>query len=183
VRIATWNVNSIKQRLDAAVTWLAERQPTSCVSRRRNASMTPFRASHSSRSATISQSTDKRLSNGVALLSKFPLDEVSIGLPGDHSDDHARFIEGVVSTAKGALRVASIYLPNGNPPETDKYAYKIGWMKRLLAYADDVFRSASRSSSPATTTSSRRRPTSAIRKTGGVTRCSCRAPARPSNRS
>ena len=60
---------------------------------------------------------------------------MSSGLPGDDRDDHARFIEGVVSTAHGALRVASIYLPNGNPPDTEKYTYKIGWMKRLAAYA------------------------------------------------
>ena len=137
MRIATWNVNSIKQRLDAAVTWLSERQPdivcfqeTKCVDDA--FPREPFEplgynlAIHG-----------QKTFNGVALLSKFPLDEVSIGLPGDHSDDHARFIEAVVSTAKGALRVASIYLPNGNPPETDKYSYKIGWMKRLLAYADE----------------------------------------------
>jgi exodeoxyribonuclease-3 len=60
---------------------------------------------------------------------------VTNGLPGDANDDHARFIEAVVSTAQGALRVASIYLPNGNPPDTEKYSYKIGWMKRLSAYA------------------------------------------------
>jgi len=71
----------------------------------------------------------------VALLSKFPFDEVSNGLPGDHNDDHARIIEAGISTAKGAVRVASIYLPNGNPPDTDKYSYKIGWMERLLSYA------------------------------------------------
>ena len=70
-------------------------------------------------------------------MSKFPFDEVSNGLPGDDADDHARFMEAVVSTAQGALRVASIYLPNGNPPLTEKYDYKIGWMKRLAAYARD----------------------------------------------
>src|SRR5262249_31282714 len=75
--------------------------------------------------------------NGVALLSKFPFDEVSNGLPGDDADHHARFMEAVVSTAHGALRVASLYLPNGNPPLTEKYDYKIGWMKRLAAYARD----------------------------------------------
>ena len=69
--------------------------------------------------------------------SKFPFDEVSKGLPGDHTDDHARFIEAVISTATGALRVATIYLPNGNPPETEKYSYKIGWMKRLSSYAQN----------------------------------------------
>jgi len=65
----------------------------------------------------------------------FPFDEVSKGLPGDAEDDHARFIEAAISTAHGSLRVASIYLPNGNPPDTDKYSYKIRWMQRLSAYA------------------------------------------------
>jgi exodeoxyribonuclease-3 len=58
-------------------------------------------------------------------------------LPGDAEDDHARFIEATVSTAQGVLRIASIYLPNGNPPNTDKYIYKIKWMDRLLRYAHE----------------------------------------------
>ena len=135
MRIATWNVNSIKQRLDSAVTWLAERQPdivclqeTKCVDDA--FPREPFEALGYNL-AIHGQKTF----NGVALLSKLPFDEVSNGLPGDHADDHARFVEAVVSTADGALRVATIYLPNGNPPETEKYSYKLGWMKRLLAYA------------------------------------------------
>jgi exodeoxyribonuclease-3 len=56
-------------------------------------------------------------------------------LPGDHADDHARFLEAVVSTRSGVLRVASLYLPNGNPPDSDKYEFKLRWMERLLAYA------------------------------------------------
>jgi exodeoxyribonuclease-3 len=75
--------------------------------------------------------------NGVALLSKLPFDEVTARLPGDDADVHARFLEGVVSTAAGAVRVASIYLPNGNPPETDKYTYKLNWMDRLAHYAHE----------------------------------------------
>ncbi len=75
--------------------------------------------------------------NGVAILSKFPLEEVTPRLPGDQGDDHARFLEAVVSLDRGALRVASIYLPNGNPPETEKYVYKIGWMDRLIRYAQE----------------------------------------------
>ncbi len=135
VRIATWNVNSIKQRLDGALAWLAERQPdivcmqeTKCVDDA--FPREPFEALGYNL-AVHGQKTF----NGVALLSKFPFDEVTIGLPGDHTDDHARFIEAVVSTANGAIRIASIYLPNGNPPDTDKYSYKIGWMKRLFEYA------------------------------------------------
>ena len=57
----------------------------------------------------------------MAILSKLPFDEVTPRLPGDAEDDQARFIEAVVSTSAGALRIASIYLPNGNPPSTDKY--------------------------------------------------------------
>jgi exodeoxyribonuclease-3 len=75
--------------------------------------------------------------NGVAILSKFRFDEVTPRLPGDSADDHARFIEAVVSTKTGSLRVASIYLPNGNPPDTDKYSYKIRWMDRLFNYAHE----------------------------------------------
>src|SRR5262249_59114482 len=75
--------------------------------------------------------------NGVALLSKFPFDEVSNGLPGDDADDQTRFMEAVVSTAHGALRGASFYLPNGNPPLTEKYDYKIDWLKRLAPHGRD----------------------------------------------
>src|SRR4029079_16744143 len=73
----------------------------------------------------------------VAVLSKFPLDEVTARLPGDNADDHARFMEIVVSTAAGAVRIASISLPTGNAPETEKYSYKIRWMERLIQYAHE----------------------------------------------
>ena len=135
VRIATWNVNSIKQRLDSAQAWLAERQPdivclqeTKCVDDA--FPREPFEALGYNL-AVHGQKTF----NGVAVLSKFPFDEVNSALPGDDNDDHARFIEVVVSTTQGALRIASIYLPNGNPPDTEKYTYKLRWMKRLSAYA------------------------------------------------
>ena len=73
--------------------------------------------------------------NGVAILSKLPFDEVNRGLPGDDVDDHARFIEGVFSTDKGALRIVSLYLPNGNPIGTEKFSYKLAWMQRLERWA------------------------------------------------
>jgi exodeoxyribonuclease III len=135
VRIATWNVNSIKQRLDSAVTWLSERKPDFvCLQETKCVDEAFPREPFEGLGYNVAVHGQKAF-NGVALLSRFPFDEVSSGLPGDDRDDHARFIEGVVSTARGAMRVASIYLPNGNPPDTDKYTYKIGWMKRLAAYA------------------------------------------------
>jgi len=135
VRIATWNVNSIKQRLDVALAWLAERQPdVVCLQETKCVDDAFPREPFEALGYNLAVHGQKTF-NGVALLSKLPFDEVTTGLPGDHTDDHARFIEAVVSTANGAMRIASIYLPNGNPPDTEKYSYKIGWMKRLFAYA------------------------------------------------
>jgi len=135
MRIATWNVNSIKQRTDSALAWLKERQPDIvCLQETKCVDDAFPRLEFEAAGYNVAVHGQKTF-NGVALLSKFPFDEVNIGLPGDDTDDHARFIEAVVSTKNGALRVASLYLPNGNPPDTDKYTYKIGWMKRLSAYA------------------------------------------------
>jgi exodeoxyribonuclease III len=135
MRIATWNVNSIKQRLENAQAWLAECQPdivclqeTKCVDEA--FPREPFEAL----GYNVAVHGQKTF-NGVAILSKLPFDEVTARLLGDDTDDHARFLEAVVSTGGKALRVASIYLPNGNPPQTDKFQYKIRWMDRLLRYA------------------------------------------------
>lgn len=73
--------------------------------------------------------------NGVAILSKSPFEEITKGLPGDDSDEQARYIEAVIAGEKGPFRVASIYLPNGNPAPGPKYNYKLGWMDRLREHA------------------------------------------------
>jgi exodeoxyribonuclease-3 len=65
--------------------------------------------------------------NGVAILSKNPIEDLQTGLPGDDTDEQARYIEAFT----GNLRVASIYLPNGNPAPGEKYDYKLQWMERL----------------------------------------------------
>jgi len=133
--VATWNVNSIKQRLDNLVAWLAARGPdivclqeTKCVDE--GFPREPLEALR----YNIAIHGQKTF-NGVAVLSKLKFDEVTPRLPGDNADDHARFIEAVVSTKSGVLRIASIYLPNGNPANTDKYDYKMRWMERLHHYA------------------------------------------------
>jgi exodeoxyribonuclease-3 len=137
MRIATWNVNSIKQRTENLAAWLKERGPdivclqeTKCVDE--GFPREPFEAL----GYNVAIHGQKAF-NGVAILSRLPFDEVTPRLPGDPEDDHARFMEAVVSTGAGALRVASIYLPNGNPPNTDKYSYKLKWMQRLFDYAHE----------------------------------------------
>ena len=137
MRVATWNVNSIKQRVDAAVAWLTERKPDIvCLQETKSIDAAFPREPFESLGYNIAIHGQKGF-NGVAILSRLPLEEVTPRLPGDDDDEQARFLEAVVSTSQGVLRVASLYLPNGNPPDTDKYGYKIRWMDRLTAYARD----------------------------------------------
>jgi exodeoxyribonuclease-3 len=137
MRIATWNVNSVKQRTDNLVAWLSERQPDLvCLQETKCIDEAFPREQIEALGYNVAVHGQKAF-NGVAVLSKFPFDEVTPRLPGEDGDDHARFLETVVSTDAGALRLASIYLPNGNPPETDKYSYKISWMERLIRYANE----------------------------------------------
>src|SRR4029453_14321156 len=137
MRIATWNVNSIKQRMDNALTWLTERQPDiACLQETKCVDDAFPRDAFEALGYNVAVHGQKTF-NGVAILSKFPFDDVTSGLPGDQTDDHARFMEAVISTKGSSLRIASIYLPNGNPPDTDKYSYKIKWMNRLIDYAKE----------------------------------------------
>jgi len=137
MRIATWNVNSIKQRGDNLVTWLKERQPdVVCLQETKTVDEAFPRDVLEGLGYNLAIHGQKTF-NGVAILSKLPFDEVTVGLPGDSEDDHARFIEVSVSTKGGTLRVASIYLPNGNPVGTDKYPNKLKWMDRLSHYISE----------------------------------------------
>ena len=140
MRIATWNVNSIKQRLDNIVAWLKERAPdVVCLQETKCVDDAFPREPFEALGYNVAVHGQKTF-NGVAVLSRLRFDEATARLPGDEADDHARFLEVVVSCESRAVRVASIYLPNGNPPDTGKYPYKLGWMDRLLHYADSRLR-------------------------------------------
>jgi len=137
MRIATWNVNSIKQRLENLSAWLAERQPdVVCLQETKCVDDAFPREPFEALGYNLAVHGQKTF-NGVAIFSKLPFDEVTPRLPGDDADDHARFLEVQVSAGNRAVRIASIYLPNGNPPNTEKYPYKIRWMDRLLRYAQE----------------------------------------------
>jgi exodeoxyribonuclease-3 len=137
MRIATWNVNSIKQRLDNAEAWLRQREPeVVCLQETKCVDEAFPRELFESLGYNIAVHGQKTF-NGVAILSKIPFDEVTPRLPGHPEDDHARFLEAVISVKGSAMRIASIYLPNGNPPGGDKYSYKIKWMDRLTQYASE----------------------------------------------
>jgi exodeoxyribonuclease III len=135
MRIATWNVNSIRQRLDHLLTWLRDCAPdivclqeTKCVD-----DAFPREAIEALGYNVVTHG--QKGFNGVALLSKYKFDETKPGLLGDDEDVQARFLEGVVSLRHGVVRIACLYLPNGNPVGSDKYPYKLKWMSRLLEYS------------------------------------------------
>jgi len=138
MKIATWNINGVRARLGNFTHWLRESAPDiACLQEIKSADDQFPRAEVEALGYNVETLGQKGF-NGVALLSKLPFDEVNRGLPGDDSDEQARFIEGVFSTKSGALRVASIYLPNGNPiDDSKKFPYKLAWMERLQSWAQE----------------------------------------------
>ncbi|WP_157019155.1 exodeoxyribonuclease III [Mesorhizobium xinjiangense] len=136
MKIATWNINGVKARIDNLVEWLGASQPDiACLQEIKSVDEQFPRLEIEALGYNVETHGQKGF-NGVAIVSKQPFDEVIRRLPGDDSDEQARFMEGVFSTDKGALRVVSLYLPNGNPLGSEKFPYKLGWMKRLQDWAD-----------------------------------------------
>lgn len=135
MKIATWNINGVKARLETAVAWLRLAAPdVVCLQEIKSVDEGFPRAAFEDLGYRVETHGQKGF-NGVALLSKVPLEDVERGLPGDDSDAQARYIEGTVIGPKSALRIASLYLPNGNPIGGDKFAYKLAWMRRLETHA------------------------------------------------
>jgi exodeoxyribonuclease-3 len=138
MRIATWNVNSVNARLETVVRWFEEAQPDVACLQEIKCVDEKFPAEAFERLGYNIAVHGQKSYNGVAILSKRPLEDVRRGLPGDEADDHARYIEAVISGPE-PVRVASIYLPNGNPADDPvKYPYKLAWMERLRRHAVDL---------------------------------------------
>ncbi|MBK1866635.1 exodeoxyribonuclease III [Taklimakanibacter albus] len=128
--IATWNVNSVKARLETVIAWLKEASPDVVCFQELKCEDKAFPAQAFEELGYNLAVHGQKTYNGVAILSKLPFDEVRTRLPGDDGDEQARYVEAVVS----GIRVASIYLPNGNPVASEKYAYKLSWMDRLITH-------------------------------------------------
>ncbi|MBV8683425.1 MAG: exodeoxyribonuclease III [Caulobacteraceae bacterium] len=134
MKIATWNVNSINARLDTVLGWFkAERPDVACLQEIKCIDEKFPTEEFQSLGYNVAVNGQKSY-NGVAVVSRTPLEDVEKGLPGDDADDHARYLETVIS-GPSPVRVASIYLPNGNPIGTEKFDYKLAWMRRLQTHA------------------------------------------------
>jgi exodeoxyribonuclease III len=137
MRIATWNVNSVNARLETVLKWFEAAQPDVACLQEIKCIDEKFPAEPFERLGYNLAIHGQKTYNGVALLSKAPIEDVRRGLPDGEGDDHARYIEAVIS-GPAPVRVASIYLPNGNPVGTEKFAYKLAWMDRLNRHARDL---------------------------------------------
>ena len=132
--IVTFNVNSILARLPNVLAWLDATKPDVVLFQELKCVDETFPAMEIRERGYEIATHGQKTYNGVAILSKYPLSEVSRGLPGDDSDEQARYIEGIVTTSNGAVRVASAYVPNGMDPVSDKFAYKLKFYDRLYAH-------------------------------------------------
>jgi exodeoxyribonuclease-3 len=146
VRIATWNVNSIKARLANVTQWLREAKPDVVLLQEIKCTTADLPCLEFEDLGYNVAAVGQKTYNGVALLSRLPMVVEREGLPGGGEDEQARYIEAVVElpavggTRRRVLRVASIYLPNGNPVDSLKYDYKLAWMERLRQHARTLLR-------------------------------------------
>ena len=130
--------SDLKARMECVVRWLKEAQPNvACFQEIKTTDDTFPREAFEALGYNCAVHGQKSY-NGVAILSKWPLEDVRTGLPESDGDDHARYLEAIVPTSKGVIRVASLYAPNGNPPGTDRFAYKLDWLARLKRHAEKL---------------------------------------------
>ena len=134
MKLATFNINGIKARIDALPAWLAAAQPdVVCLQEIKSVDEGFPREVFEAMGYRVETHGQKSF-NGVAILSKLPLEDVTRGLPGDDADEQARWIEATV-IGRRPIRICGLYLPNGNPAPGPKYDYKLAWMSRMEARA------------------------------------------------
>ena len=136
MRIATFNINGIKARIGALTDWLNDQKPDVALLQEIKSIDENFPREHFEDMGYTVETHGQKSFNGVAILSRLPLEDVSRGLPGDESDEQARWIEATVIGEKHPVRVCGLYLPNGNPSPGPKYDYKLAWMARMKTRAE-----------------------------------------------
>lgn len=137
MKIATFNINGIKARAEALTAWLAAAAPDICLLQEIKSVDDAFPAALFEDMGYHVATHGQKSFNGVAILSRLPLEDVSRGLPGDPADEQARWIEATV-VGRRALRLCGLYLPNGNPAPGPKFDYKLAWMARLRDRAAEL---------------------------------------------
>jgi len=140
MKIASFNINGIKARIEALTAWLAEAEPDVVAVQEIKSVDAAFPRELFEDMGYRVETHGQKSFNGVAILSRLALEDVVRGVPGDDSDAQARWIEATV-IGRRAVRVAALYAPNGNPAPGPKYDYKLAWMARLRARAQALLAS------------------------------------------
>jgi len=130
MKLAAWNINSIKIRAPAVESWLGEHQPDVLALQEIKCETAAFPADiFRAANYEHSQAAGQKAYHGVAMISRRPFEVIYAALPGDEADAQARYLEIKVNN----LHVINIYAPNGNPVGTEKFIYKLAWLARLEA--------------------------------------------------
>ena len=130
MKIATWNVNSIKIRVAHLVEWINETGTDVILLQELKSTDEAFPREPFEDLGYNIALVGQKTYNGVGILSKYPIDIERRALPGNQNDEQARYIEAIVNH----VRVCCLYLPNGNPIDSQKFVYKLAWMDRLIAH-------------------------------------------------
>ena len=138
MRIASWNVNSVRTRLEQVLTWLEQEQPEVLCLQETKVSDDLFPAEAFAALGYTSSISGQKAYNGVAILSRLPLEDVQIGfealLPGDADAVRLSEQKRVISALVDGVRVLNLYVPNGSSLSSEKYAYKLEWLACLQRY-------------------------------------------------
>lgn len=134
MKIVTWNVNSIRARLENVAEWLKETQPDIVLLQEIKCEDKDFPHSIIEDLGYNIALAGQKTYNGVAILAKKPIEDVARGLPPFPEDDNSRYIEAVV----GTTRVASVYVPNGQAVGSEKYQYKMTFLERLRDHLSSI---------------------------------------------
>ena len=135
IRVATWNVNSVRSRIGHLLAWLKGFHPDVALLQELKCTVDGFPRMEVEDLGYNLAIVGQKTYNGVAILSRHPMTVELERLPEGAGDDHARYVEALIQPGKRVLRVASIYLPNGNPAPGEKYTYKLAWLDRLHRHA------------------------------------------------
>lgn len=137
MKIASFNINGIKARMDRLLEWLPESGVDVALLQEIKSTDETFPKNPIEDLGFSVTTHGQKSFNGVAIVSKLPLEDIAMGLPGDSEDEQARWIEATVVGDK-PVKVCGLYLPNGNPVPGPKYDYKLAWMERLFDHAQSM---------------------------------------------
>lgn len=131
VQIVSWNVNSVKVRLPHLLAFLHEHKPDVVMLQEIKCVTDAFSRQEIEDAGYLCAVHGQKTYNGVAILSRLPMEDIQVTLPGDESDEQARYIEAVITHGNEIIRVVNVYVPNGGEPGSEKWPYKMAFYERL----------------------------------------------------